>query len=105
MAKLTAKARSALPPDDFALPGGKYPIPDKGHAKAALGRAKTNATPAQQATVKAKVATKFPGMALAGVPKPMPMRGKAAAIAKAKQAQLAQERMGGKPAPRGLLNQ
>lgn len=35
MTKLTASARRALPKSDFAIPG-RFPIPDKGHAKAAL---------------------------------------------------------------------
>jgi hypothetical protein len=40
MSKLTTKARKALPSSEFALPGGKYPIPDKAHA----GNAKARAT-------------------------------------------------------------
>ena len=39
MAKLTSKARAALPLASFALPGGKYPIPDKSHAANAKARA------------------------------------------------------------------
>ena len=41
MAKLTSKARNGLPARDFALPGRKYPVEDRGHAIAAKGRAKT----------------------------------------------------------------
>lgn len=37
MAKLTAEARRKLPAKTFAGPGRSFPIPDKGHAKAALG--------------------------------------------------------------------
>jgi hypothetical protein len=37
MARLTAKARRALPKSTFAGPGRSFPIPDKGHAHAALG--------------------------------------------------------------------
>ena len=38
--KLSAKERSKLPRSDFALPGQrKYPVEDKGHAKAAKSRA------------------------------------------------------------------
>lgn len=40
MAKLTAKKRSALPKNDFGLPGQKkYPMPDKAHAVNAKARA------------------------------------------------------------------
>ena len=37
MARLTAHARKALPASTFAGPGRSFPIPDKNHAKAALG--------------------------------------------------------------------
>ena len=36
MAKLTTRARKALPAKTFAGPGRSFPIPDKGHARAAL---------------------------------------------------------------------
>lgn len=39
MAELTTKARDALPDDAFALPGRRYPIHDKAHARNALARA------------------------------------------------------------------
>lgn len=39
MARLTAKARAALPKADFAGPGRSYPVPDKAHAIAAKARA------------------------------------------------------------------
>lgn len=39
MARLTAKARKALPDATFAGPGRSYPIPDKSHAVAAKSRA------------------------------------------------------------------
>jgi hypothetical protein len=35
--RLKAKARANLPASTFAGPGRSFPIPDKGHAKAALG--------------------------------------------------------------------
>jgi len=38
MAKLNAAARRALPASTFKGPGRSFPIPDKGHAQAALGR-------------------------------------------------------------------
>jgi hypothetical protein len=71
---LTAAGRRSLPSSDFALPGkgsgpegkgsGSYPIPDEGHARAALSRGAANASPAEQAAIKRKVKAKFPGMAL-----------------------------------------
>lgn len=40
MAKLTTKARKALPKSDFALPGKRaYPIEDTAHARNAKARA------------------------------------------------------------------
>lgn len=40
MAKLSTKARKALPKSDFGLPGQrKYPMPDRGHAANAKARA------------------------------------------------------------------
>jgi hypothetical protein len=39
MAKLTSKARKALPKGDFAGPNRSFPIPDKAHAANAKARA------------------------------------------------------------------
>ena len=40
MAKLTTKARKALPKSSFGEPGSrKFPMPDKSHARNALARA------------------------------------------------------------------
>lgn len=39
MARLSSRQRRKLPRSDFAGPGRSYPIPDRGHAKAALARA------------------------------------------------------------------
>lgn len=36
MAKLSTKARKALPKDEFAGPDRSFPIPNKSHARAAL---------------------------------------------------------------------
>lgn len=36
MARLTTRARKALPAKTFAGPGRSFPIPDKNHARAAL---------------------------------------------------------------------
>lgn len=39
MAKLTTAERKEMPKSEFALPGGRYPVNDRGHAIAAKGRA------------------------------------------------------------------
>lgn len=40
MARLTTRARKALPKSDFGLPGSRaYPMPDKAHARDAKARA------------------------------------------------------------------
>jgi hypothetical protein len=72
MAVLTTKRRQALKPGAFALPGkgegkggkgaGSYPIPDPAHARNALARVSQFGTSAEKATVRRKVAEKFPGI-------------------------------------------
>jgi len=62
MAKLTSKRRNALPKDDFALPGRKYPIEDANHARNALARVSQHGTPSEKAKVRAKVHRKYPGI-------------------------------------------
>jgi hypothetical protein len=55
MSRLTAADRRALPKGDFAIPG-RFPIPDKNHARAALqdiGRAH-GLKPGQAATIRRK---------------------------------------------------
>lgn len=62
MAKLTSKARNALPSKSFAEPGKRaYPIPDKSHARNALARVSQFGSPAQKAKVRSAVHRKFPG--------------------------------------------
>ena len=39
MTKLTTKTRNKIPGGDFALPGRRYPIEDKAHARNAKARA------------------------------------------------------------------
>jgi hypothetical protein len=39
MSKLTTATRKKLPKSAFALPGGRYPIEDKAHARDAKARA------------------------------------------------------------------
>jgi hypothetical protein len=60
------KKYAKLPATSFALGDGRYPINTPKRARSALSRIGANGTPAQQATVKAKVAKKYPGIAIAG---------------------------------------
>jgi hypothetical protein len=62
MAQLTAAARRKIPTKGFALPGRRYPIHDRSHARNALARVSGNGTSKEKATVRAKVAAKYPGM-------------------------------------------
>lgn len=67
MAKLSAQARKSLPKSTFALSGGRFPIPDANHARAALSGA-TRALHAghistgEAARVRAKANAKLGGM-------------------------------------------
>lgn len=54
MAKLTTKARKALPSSAFAGPGRSYPVEDKAHARNAKARASQFASPALKAKVDAR---------------------------------------------------
>lgn len=76
--KMTAAARRRLPSSSFGLPNsnpsvkgakGDYPIDTPGRAQNALGKAKRFASPSQQATIKKRVAKKYPGMKVSGVSK------------------------------------
>lgn len=62
MGKLTTKERDKLPGKDFALPGGKYPINDRNHAKNALARVSQHGSPEQKSKVRAAVKRKYPGI-------------------------------------------
>lgn len=67
MPKLSTAGRNALPAKTFALPKSRvYPIPDKGHAKAALTDVSAYGTPAQKTKVRAKVAAQYPSMKVKG---------------------------------------
>lgn len=66
MAKLTARARKKIAPKNFALPGRRYPIEDASHARNALARVSQHGTPAEKATVRAKVHAKYPGIGQSG---------------------------------------
>ena len=57
--KLTTVMRKAIPASKFALPGGRFPVPDKAHAAVAKSYAsqmenKGTLSPAQAATVRRK---------------------------------------------------
>jgi hypothetical protein len=62
MAKLTTAARDNLKATAFALRNRRYPIEDANHARNALARVSQYGTPAEQSTVRAKVAAKYPGI-------------------------------------------
>ena len=56
----------AIAKGDFALPPDGYPIDTPGRARDALSRAKTNATPAEQAQIRRAVAKKYPNIKVTG---------------------------------------
>ena len=58
MAKLTTKARKALPNSAFALPGRRYPIQDRAHQQNALARVSQFGTPEEKSRVRAAVRRK-----------------------------------------------
>ena len=60
MAKLTPKARKAIPTGEFALQGRRYPIEDASHARNALARVSQHGTAQEKSTVRAKVHAKYP---------------------------------------------
>jgi len=62
MAKLTAKARNAIPTKNFAGPDRSYPIEDASHARNALSRVSQHGSPALKARVRAKVHKKYPSI-------------------------------------------
>lgn len=62
MSRLTYRQRQSLPSRDFALPGRRYPIEDKAHARDALARVSANGTPREKAIVRRKVHARFPGL-------------------------------------------
>lgn len=62
MAKLSSKKRQRMSAKSFALPGKRYPIPDKAHARNALARVSAHGTPAEKARVRKAVTRKFPSI-------------------------------------------
>ena len=69
MAKLTTKARNKIASKNFALPGRRYPIEDKSHARNALARVSQHGSPSEKATVRAKVHNKYPNIGKSGASK------------------------------------
>jgi hypothetical protein len=67
MAVLTAATRNAIPTKSFALPGRRYPIQNPSHARNALARVSQHGSPAEKATVRAKVHARYPGISVAGM--------------------------------------
>jgi len=66
MAKLNAAKRHKMPKSEFALPGERFPINDKNHARLAIGGATRaeragNISPSQAAAVKSKAMAKLRG--------------------------------------------
>jgi hypothetical protein len=59
---MTAAKRHALPENDFALSGQRYPINDKAHARNALARVSQHGNPKEKAEVRKAVHRKFPGI-------------------------------------------
>lgn len=67
MARLTAKARKALPTKAFAEPGKRaYPIQDANHARNALARVSQFGSPVEKEKVRAAVHRKYPSMGRKG---------------------------------------
>jgi hypothetical protein len=59
---LTTEERNKLSESDFALPGRRYPIHNENHARNALARVAQHGTAAEQAIVRSKVKSRYPGM-------------------------------------------
>lgn len=69
MAKLTTAGRKKIKGKNFALPGRRYPIEDRSHAKNALARASQFGSPSEKAAVRRKVHAKYPSLGGVKVPK------------------------------------
>ncbi len=62
MARLTTAQRDRLPDSDFLGPNRTYPAEDAAHARNALSRGAQNASSGLQASIKRKVASRYPGI-------------------------------------------
>jgi len=56
---LTTASRKHIKEENFALPGRRYPIENKSHARNALARVSAYGTPDEQAKVRAAVHKKY----------------------------------------------
>ncbi|MEX3929753.1 hypothetical protein AB4Y36_38080 [Paraburkholderia sp. BR10936] len=59
---ITAKGRARIAPENFALPGKRYPVNTPARARNALARIAQHGTPAEQRKVQNKVARRYPGI-------------------------------------------
>lgn len=67
MAKLSTKERKSLPTSTFAEPKTRaYPVPDKSHARVALGRVSQFGSPSEKAQVRSAVHKKYPSIGKKG---------------------------------------
>lgn len=63
VAKLTSRARKAIPTAQFAEPGArKYPIEDASHARNALSRVSQFGSSSEKKQVRAAVHSKYPNI-------------------------------------------
>lgn len=62
MGELTSRGRKRLKDSDFALPGRRYPIHDKAHARNALARVSQHGTAEEKRTVRKKVYARYPSL-------------------------------------------
>lgn len=69
MAKLTTKARKAIPSKEFAGPDRSYPIEDKSHARNALSRVSQHGSSELKSKVRAAVHRKYPDIGKSRGPK------------------------------------
>jgi hypothetical protein len=60
MARLTTRGRKRIKAKNFALPGRRYPIHDRSHARAALSMVARHGTTAQKKAVRRAVRRKYP---------------------------------------------
>lgn len=61
-AELTTRGRNQISEGNFALPGRRYPIHDRSHARNALARVAQHGTPGEKVQVRKAVAAKYPGI-------------------------------------------
>lgn len=62
MAKLTTRGRKRLKKSSFALPGRRYPIHDRAHARSALSRVAQHGSASEKRRVRAAVHRRYPSM-------------------------------------------